>query len=136
MRLRSRRAGEGKAGRRAKEKGTTGYAVGSGRDASNGRFSRTTTITGSSVATPRCCEKGDEECKGGINNQRWSPDEGIRAENMGWAYERGRSLARCGRRRQGRVVHQLEEDLDGDGKWFNTKVQHGNYPRQSENEDE
>lgn len=32
--------------------------------------------------------------------------------------------------------HRVEEDLDGDGKWFNTKVQHGNYRGQSENEDE
>lgn len=101
---------EDKAGRRAREKDATGDAVGSGREASNGRFSRTTTITGSSVATPRCCEKDDEECKGGIRNQKWSPDEGIRGENMGWAYERGRSLARCGRRRQGRVVHRASSE--------------------------
>lgn len=111
MRLRSSRAGEGKVGRRAKEKGTTGDAAGSGREASNGRFSRTTTITGSSVATPRCCEKDDEECKGGIRNQKWSPDEDIRGESTGWAHERGRSLARCGRRRQGRVVYRSSGEL-------------------------
>lgn len=111
MRLESRRAGEGKAGRRAREKGnTTGNAVGSGGEASHGRFSRTTTITGSCVATPRCCEKDDEECKGGVSNQKWHPDEGIRGEDVGWAYERGRSLARCGRRRQGRVVHRASSE--------------------------
>lgn len=109
--LKLRRSAKGETGRRTREKGVSSNAVGAGREASNGRFSRTTTITGSYVATPRCCEKGDEECKGGISCQKWSPDEGIRGENMGWAYERGRSLARCGRRRQGRVVHRSSGEL-------------------------
>lgn len=111
VRLKLRRATKGDTGRGPRDKGIRSNAVGAGWEASTGRFSRTTTITGSFVAGPRCCGKGDDECKGGINNQKWSPEEGIRGEDMESAFERGRSLARCGRRRQGRVVHRSSGEL-------------------------
>lgn len=103
--LKSRTPGKGEAGRRAGERVTSGDAVEPGREASDGRFSGTATVTGSSVGLSRCCDKGGEECRGGISHQTWGPDEGIWGEDVGSTFERGRSLARTGRGRNGRVVY-------------------------------
>lgn len=108
--LKLRRSRKGQTGRAAREKSACGDAVGLGTEAINGRFSRTATITGSFVALSRCCDKGGEECRGGIGHQKWGFDEGIRGEEVGSAFERGRSLARGGRGRNGRVVHRSSSE--------------------------
>lgn len=76
--LKLRRSGKGQSGRTAGEKGACGNAVGPGAEARTCRFSRTATITGSFVALSRCCDKGGDECRGGIGHHKPGPDEGVR----------------------------------------------------------
>lgn len=104
--LKSTRPGKGETGRRPGERVTGGDAVELSREASSGHFSRTATVTGSFVAHSRCCDKDGEECRGGISHQTWGPDEGVWGESVGLTFERGRSLARNGRGRNGRVVYR------------------------------
>lgn len=107
--VRLRRVGRGETARAARMEGVHGSMVQLGGETSDGHFSRTATITGSFSTTSRCCGKDDEVCRGGTSNQNWGSAGNTTGETAGdkmeLIFERGRTLARGGRRGRAGVAY-------------------------------